>query len=55
MIAFVDAMRDVGVRINPRGVWFLSTAHDEVVIKDTLDRAAQAMKDFSKDHSGGHK
>lgn len=52
MIAFVDALRDVGIRINPRGVWFLSTAHDEVVIKDTLDRAAQAMKDFSKDHSG---
>lgn len=51
MTAFVDAMRDAGIRINPRGVWFLSTAHDEAVIDDTLGRAARAMGEFSRTYA----
>jgi glutamate-1-semialdehyde 2,1-aminomutase len=40
---FVDALLDHGVRITARGTWFLSAAHSEMDIQETLAAARQAM------------
>jgi glutamate-1-semialdehyde 2,1-aminomutase len=40
---FVDTLLDCGVRITTRGTWFLSTAHTEADIDETLNAARQAM------------
>ena len=46
-LAFQRALQEEGVRINPVGKWFLSTAHDDAVIEETLaavDRAMAALR-----------
>ena len=35
--AFVARLEDNGVRAHPRGVWYLSTAHNEDDVAQTLD------------------
>ena len=35
--AFVARLEDNGVRVHPRGVWYLSTAHDEADVEHTLE------------------
>ncbi|MGH2354517.1 MAG: aspartate aminotransferase family protein [Chloroflexota bacterium] len=42
--AFLRALQDRGVRITSRGTWFLSTAHGDAEIDETLDAAAGALK-----------
>jgi len=41
---FVDALLDRGVRITSRGTWFLSTAHSEADIEETLAAAREALQ-----------
>jgi glutamate-1-semialdehyde 2,1-aminomutase len=41
---FVDALLECGVRITGRGTWFLSTAHSESDIEETLAAARRAMR-----------
>jgi glutamate-1-semialdehyde 2,1-aminomutase len=41
---FVDALLDSGVRITPRGTWFLSTAHTEMDIEQTVTAARKALQ-----------
>jgi glutamate-1-semialdehyde 2,1-aminomutase len=41
---FVDALLDRGVRITPRGTWFLSTAHTELDIEQTVTAAREALQ-----------
>jgi len=41
---FVSALADRGVRIIPRGVWFLSAAHGEKDIELTLSAVAEALR-----------
>jgi glutamate-1-semialdehyde 2,1-aminomutase len=45
---FVDALLDRGVRITGRGTWFLSTAHSEADIEETLDAAREALQSLSR-------
>ena len=35
--AFVARLEDNGVRVHPRGVWYLSTAHNEDDVEHTLE------------------
>jgi len=42
-LAFSRALQDEGVRTNQRTSWFLSAAHDEAVIEETLAAADRAM------------
>ena len=42
-LAFHRALQDEGVRVNQLSKWFLSTAHDEAVIDETLAAADRAM------------
>jgi glutamate-1-semialdehyde 2,1-aminomutase len=42
-LAFHRALQEEGVRINQQGKWFLSAAHDESVIAETLEAAGRAM------------
>jgi glutamate-1-semialdehyde 2,1-aminomutase len=44
LIQFVDALLECGVRITGRGTWFLSTAHSEADIEETLAAARRAMR-----------
>jgi glutamate-1-semialdehyde 2,1-aminomutase len=43
VLAFHRALQEEGVRINPVGKWFLSVAHDEAIIDETLAAADRAM------------
>jgi glutamate-1-semialdehyde 2,1-aminomutase len=42
-LAFHRALQEEGIRINQVGKWFLSTAHDDVIIDETLAAADRAM------------
>jgi glutamate-1-semialdehyde 2,1-aminomutase len=43
VLALHRALQDEGIRINQAGKWFLSTAHDDAIIDQTLDAADRAM------------
>jgi glutamate-1-semialdehyde 2,1-aminomutase len=43
VLAFHRALQEEGIRINPVGKWFLSAAHDEAIIDETLAAADRAM------------
>ncbi|MCA0302937.1 MAG: aspartate aminotransferase family protein [Proteobacteria bacterium] len=43
-LAFHRALQDEGIRTNQQAKWFLSVAHDDVIIDRTLDAADRAMK-----------
>ena len=45
-IAFTAALLRHGVRALERGVWFLSTEHDDAVIDATLEAVAQALQEI---------
>ncbi len=47
-MAFHMALQEEGVRINQRATWFLSTAHDDDVIDETLAAADRAMARLAK-------
>jgi len=40
---FWEALQDRGVRIVPEGTWFVSAAHREEDVAQTLDAVAQAL------------
>ncbi|MGQ0582529.1 MAG: aspartate aminotransferase family protein [Reyranella sp.] len=42
-MAFHAALQEEGIRVNQRATWFLSTAHDDAVIDETLTAADRAM------------
>ena len=42
-LLFCEALQDEGVRITQRGVWFLSAAHGDAEIDETLASAARAL------------
>jgi glutamate-1-semialdehyde 2,1-aminomutase len=42
-LAFHAALQDEGIRVNQQGKWFLSTAHDDSIIDETLAAADRAM------------
>ena len=42
-LAFHTALQDEGVRTNQQAKWFLSTAHDDATIDETLAAADRAM------------
>ncbi|MBV8393380.1 MAG: aspartate aminotransferase family protein [Alphaproteobacteria bacterium] len=42
-LAFHAALQEEGVRVNQQAKWFLSTAHDDAVIDETLAAADRAM------------
>ncbi len=42
-LAFHTALQEQGVRVNQRATWFLSTAHDDAIIDETLAAADRAM------------
>ena len=42
-MAFHTVLQEEGIRINQRATWFLSTAHDDDVIDETLAAADRAM------------
>jgi glutamate-1-semialdehyde 2,1-aminomutase len=46
-LAFHSALQEEGVRINQVAKWFLSTAHDDAVIDETLAAADRAMATLS--------
>ena len=43
VLAFHRALQEEGIRINQAGKWFLSTAHDDAIIDETLAAADRAM------------
>ncbi len=43
VLAFHRALQEEGIRINQTGKWFLSTAHDDAIIDETLAAADCAM------------
>ena len=43
VLAFHHELQEEGIRINQVGKWFLSTAHDDVIIDETLAAADRAM------------
>jgi glutamate-1-semialdehyde 2,1-aminomutase len=43
VLALHRALQEEGIRINQAGKWFLSTAHDDAIIDQTLDAADRAM------------
>ena len=43
VLAFHRALQEEGIRINQVGKWFLSTAHDDAIIDQTLAAADRAM------------
>jgi len=43
---FVELLQDRGIRITPRGTWFLSTAHSEQDVHLTLERAKSALQEL---------
>jgi glutamate-1-semialdehyde 2,1-aminomutase len=42
-LAFHGALQEEGIRVNQRTTWFLSTAHDDAIIDETLAAADRAM------------
>ena len=42
-LAFHRALQEEGIRINQQAKWFLSTAHDDAIIDETLAAADRAM------------
>ncbi len=42
--AFLRALQDGGVRVTARGTWFLSTAHSEADVEETLRVAERALR-----------
>jgi glutamate-1-semialdehyde 2,1-aminomutase len=42
-LAFHTALQEQGIRVNQRTAWFLSTAHDDAIIDETLAAADRAM------------
>lgn len=44
--AFTEILIQHGVWVAGRGIWYLSTAHDDADIDETLDRVDAAMKEF---------
>jgi glutamate-1-semialdehyde 2,1-aminomutase len=46
-LAFHRALQDEGVRVNQQAKWFLSTAHDDATIDETLAAADRAMAALS--------
>jgi glutamate-1-semialdehyde 2,1-aminomutase len=48
VIAFHRALQEEGIRINQAGKWFLSTAHDDAIIDETLAAADRAMATLSR-------
>jgi glutamate-1-semialdehyde 2,1-aminomutase len=42
--AFLRALQDGGVRVTARGTWFLSTAHSEADVEQTLRVAERALR-----------
>ena len=42
-LAFHAALQEEGIRVNQRTTWFLSTAHDDALIAETLAAADRAM------------
>ena len=42
-LAFHCALQEEGIRINQAAKWFLSTAHDDAIIDETLAAADRAM------------
>ena len=42
--AFLRALQDGGVRVTARGTWFLSTAHSEADVEETLRVAGRALR-----------
>jgi glutamate-1-semialdehyde 2,1-aminomutase len=46
-LAFHRALQEEGVRVNQQAKWFLSTAHDDATIDDTLTAADRAMATLS--------
>jgi glutamate-1-semialdehyde 2,1-aminomutase len=42
-LAFCKALQEEGVRVNQRCAWFLSTAHDDAAIDETLAAADRAL------------
>jgi glutamate-1-semialdehyde 2,1-aminomutase len=42
-LAFHTALQEQGIRVNQRTAWFLSTAHDDAIIDETLAAADHAM------------
>lgn len=47
-MAFHTALQEEGIRVNQRATWFLSTAHDDAVIDETLAAADRAMAKLAK-------
>jgi glutamate-1-semialdehyde 2,1-aminomutase len=45
--AFSDVLVDHGIWVTGRGIWYVSAAHTESDIDETLDRAGSAMKEFA--------
>lgn len=43
VLAFHRALQEEGIRINQAGKWFLSTAHDDAIIDESLAAAGRAM------------
>jgi glutamate-1-semialdehyde 2,1-aminomutase len=43
VLAFQRALQEEGIRINQVGKWFLSTAHDDAIIDETLAATDRAM------------
>lgn len=43
LLQFLDALQDQGVRPTSRGLWFVSTAHDDSLIDRTLEQAETAL------------
>ena len=48
MLALHAALQDKGVRVQQAGKWFLSTAHDDAVIDETLAAAGRAMASVAR-------
>jgi glutamate-1-semialdehyde 2,1-aminomutase len=44
---FVD-LQSRGIRVTPGGLWFLSTAHTEADVAQTLDEVTQSLREFGK-------
>jgi glutamate-1-semialdehyde 2,1-aminomutase len=40
---FLEALQDLGVRPTSRGLWFVSSAHDDALVDRTLAAAAEAL------------
>jgi glutamate-1-semialdehyde 2,1-aminomutase len=43
LTTFLDALQDCGVRPTSRGLCFVSAAHDDAVVDETLERMASAL------------